>query len=1177
MPKLDNSATLDALPIHEEGWSYDNELIELGTIAAWIGHEGGNPTPVTFDSLLAAFLLGSDGESKWFQKQYSQVDQIIRDKWWKQLGVSISDDKILERSACGEVPKESAQDKNYYSQSVRLVLTEACNYQRLIAPEQRLTPRLVLAAYLFDGKGVHEEAFSEFPLNDWRARFVLPEPNDVGASVDQVVHNVLLYAKQIRAANPNARRDLSTQAIFHSVIIHGRLRNVLETSASHALATLLAPLEQSMFREHQSIMRAPLPEVEPGIEQMSGNSGRLLLFAGEYSRVYFNSPRRIEENGLVAALMQGVSETVLDVLRRGKVSLDDLRLDFARTIGEHDRAAGYTWQRLFKVIGAPDQTRLISNFRADDPLDERAEDQLDVDDEARAFARIVAATDVTPPLAIGIFGEWGSGKSFFMQLLHRHVKSLCKDASQGVNDDLFHCDIVQIRFNAWHYMETNLWASLVDYIFCELDLWLCHKKRKAHSEVETLFGKLNTVRELQLESARDLIDAVRAQRRARTQLAVANQEYEHALKEQHGVTGNILSAAVETALKGYEDEIRKAAKNAGLLELANDAGDLKQQVEEFYAAGNTTGGLVRSLTAVMGRWQTLLVMLVLFVVVPLVLLGVANVGSIQKDVADWLKSFVNGSGYYLAMISGVLSWIITVATSSQTKLKSFQDRLENNIEKKTRDQRDQLAKAAEKLSDCGQDVKKAAQDVRDTSQQVNQAKAEWRFATPRSRLNRFIRAKVVDGDYAKHLGIIASVRRDFAQLAEIMADEKASTEDAVERANKDQAYTLTVQHLIKEAGSDLSSEAKEKLLSSTHRAEDDDELKSFQRIILYIDDLDRCPPDKVVDILQAIHLLLCFPLFVVVVAVDARWVSRAIHREFPDLLSEDVTISNGHPEEDSSVHRSNSEQETFDRPGGASSQDYLEKIFQIPYWVRRMEDRSAQKYVRWLAQISKEVDPSKGKLDVALTRKVDDQSGFDRRLEGPVVQEAVEPVPVTQPQESVQAISRKQDETSDEERQEVMIKGLRISDYEQVFLSYLAPFTGGSPRRALRFVNSYRLAKTSLKPYQLDELLGDNGELLAYRALITQLAITTGAPHVAHCYFQLLQQAPDSIEDLIAKLEVDKRITRLRGEWCNVKGALEALKARNIQDEIDCGSEMIEALQQYALIASRYSFTARPH
>jgi KAP family P-loop domain len=56
----------------------------------------------------------------------------------------------------------------------------------------------------------------------------------------------------------------------------------------------------------------------------------------------------------------------------------------------------------------------------------------------------------------------------------------------------------------------------------------------------------------------------------------------------------------------------------------------------------------------------------------------------------------------------------------------------------------------------------------------------------------------------------------------------------------------------------------------------DDELPEIDRFVLYIDDLDRCPPRRVVEMLDAIHLLLAVPLFVVVVAVDPRWLLRSL-------------------------------------------------------------------------------------------------------------------------------------------------------------------------------------------------------------------------------------------------------------------------------------------------------------
>ena len=94
----------------------------------------------------------------------------------------------------------------------------------------------------------------------------------------------------------------------------------------------------------------------------------------------------------------------------------------------------------------------------------------------------------------------------------------------------------------------------------------------------------------------------------------------------------------------------------------------------------------------------------------------------------------------------------------------------------------------------------------------------------------------------------------------------------------------------------------------------------IERIVLYIDDLDRCPEDKVVEVLQAVHLMLGLPLFVVVVAVDVRWVGESIRKHYGRLVGWD--------------------ERTGIRPAttsSASADDYLEKIFQIPYRIHPLE------------------------------------------------------------------------------------------------------------------------------------------------------------------------------------------------------------------------------------------------
>lgn len=82
-------------------------------------------------------------------------------------------------------------------------------------------------------------------------------------------------------------------------------------------------------------------------------------------------------------------------------------------------------------------------------------DQLDVAPYVSMLATVLADNSIPLPLSVGVFGEWGSGKSSFMGLLRAEVERLSRSANPTYCDE-----IVQIGFNAWHYADSNLWASL---------------------------------------------------------------------------------------------------------------------------------------------------------------------------------------------------------------------------------------------------------------------------------------------------------------------------------------------------------------------------------------------------------------------------------------------------------------------------------------------------------------------------------------------------------------------------------------------------------------------------------------------------------------------------------------------------------------------------------------------
>lgn len=77
------------------------------------------------------------------------------------------------------------------------------------------------------------------------------------------------------------------------------------------------------------------------------------------------------------------------------------------------------------------------------------------------------------------------------------------------------------------------------------------------------------------------------------------------------------------------------------------------------------------------------------------------------------------------------------------------------------------------------------------------------------------------------------------------------------------------------------------------------------RILILIDDLDRCEPAKAVEVLQALNLLLNFNSFVVALGIDARIVTGAIEKHYEGLLGK----------------------------AGASGYEYLDKIVQIPFRI----------------------------------------------------------------------------------------------------------------------------------------------------------------------------------------------------------------------------------------------------
>ncbi|MFN7713856.1 MAG: P-loop NTPase fold protein, partial [Pseudanabaenaceae cyanobacterium] len=110
------------------------------------------------------------------------------------------------------------------------------------------------------------------------------------------------------------------------------------------------------------------------------------------------------------------------------------------------------------------------------------EDQLNIRDEIEAMATVLMLRSLQPPVAVAILGSWGSGKSFGMHLMRQRVKEIREqkltslkawgDPDLPNNTEIlspYVGHVYQISFNAWTYAKSDLWASLMQEIFYELN------------------------------------------------------------------------------------------------------------------------------------------------------------------------------------------------------------------------------------------------------------------------------------------------------------------------------------------------------------------------------------------------------------------------------------------------------------------------------------------------------------------------------------------------------------------------------------------------------------------------------------------------------------------------------------------------------------------------------------
>ncbi|MEU5264668.1 P-loop NTPase fold protein [Amycolatopsis sp. NPDC021455] len=259
----------------------------------------------------------------------------------------------------------------------------------------------------------------------------------------------------------------------------------------------------------------------------------------------------------------------------------------------------------------------------------------------------------------------------------------------------------------------------------------------------------------------------------------------------------------------------------------------------------------------------------------------------------------------------------------------------------------------------------------------------------------------------------------------------------------------------------------------------------LERIVLYVDDLDRCPPDRVMDVLQAVNLLLTMDLFMVVVAVDPRWLTASIRKHVTTSFATDIAVD--------------------EKP--VAPLEYLDKIFHIPFAIRPMGNH-AGRYMRDLLPASLDLPNGKSKDEPPLVAAVEPteedvsvSTDPDER-EQPSAQ-AEDPSP-----DGASAIPEGGNEVDDAELDP---EQLLITMAEQDFLAELSGFLP-TPRSVKKFSNLYRLLRLSVPSNQIGEFA-----LHAHRPAAVLLAVLVREPEEAKEVLQQVHALPDD-GDVVAAL-----------------------------------------------------------
>lgn len=655
------------------------------------------------------------------------------------------------------------------------------------------------------------------------------------------------------------------------------------------------------------------------------------------------------------------------------------------------------------------------------------DDLLSFTKDINSFAMLLSMRDTKPPLAIALFGQWGSGKSFFMGRLMAAIRELSanqgfptqngvKKADPEPGKEIFCKGIVQIEFNAWSYLDSNLWAGLVSTIFEKLDEYI--DNNASDDEKEAVRNELN--QKLQIVSAQ------------KQSILKEKQELE---EQQERLRDEIEKKreSKEKILDSIKEETFEDIKQRALQEAKPIVDQVRGKLDEFGITQDRVNALSPdALFDEVRSWVTFARNLLKFkwwhsVVF---ILGLLGVGYLIFDPGSFIQNKLHAIEKVVLLAITAFGPVVAKAIDSFHKYKqvfapilAYKNTFNERVKSAEYDHQNRLQLLEAELMQRDSQLAGLKSKLDAVNQEVKDVEYSLANSITKQAFFNFIAKRSGDGVYEKHLGLISTIRRDFQTMTDLFIGANEEKRRPIEAAKSTDIPEVTA------------------LETSEFRRRFE---KPLDRIVLYIDDLDRCTDDKVIDVLQAVHLLMAYRLFIVVVGVDKRCVQNAL--VYRNLLQYSQFCKNNDMEFLSQMGIS------IIKPS-----EYLEKIFQIPFHL----DEPGLGNIKFMI----------GELLKKQVQQADHENGEEVSIDPVPQAPAISPPWLEVTSGAANVIVDQPSTTGDIEVTEsaahkkeeapvyVAPERLQLSPWELTCLQEFAWMIGSNPRNVKRYINIYKIVR----------------------------------------------------------------------------------------------------------------------